>query len=103
MLKINKENFNNILNDNRLSVIQFSAEWCGPCKMLSPIMEEVSNEYESINIGKIDVDNDGEIAINYGIKGIPAILFLKNGEVVDRLVGIQTKKLIEEKIDVFSV
>lgn len=83
-----------------LTVIDFWAEWCGPCRMISPIVEELSKEYtDKVLVGKVDVDNNPEISMKYGIRSIPTILFLKNGEVVDKHVGATTKQVLANKIE----
>jgi len=88
------------LDNGSVSVVDFWAEWCGPCRMITPIIEELSTEYEGkAVIGKVNVDNNPEVSSKYGIRSIPTILFLKNGEIVDKQVGVATKKAIEEKIN----
>ncbi len=82
------------------SVLYFSAKWCNPCTILAPIMETLSEEYEGkVKIAKIDVDANPEAAMKYGIRSIPTLLFLKNGEVVDKQIGLSTKGAISSKID----
>lgn len=83
-----------------LTVIDFWAEWCGPCRMISPIVEELSKEYTGkVLVGKVDVDSNPEISMKYGIRSIPTILFLKNGEVVEKHVGATTKQVLANKIE----
>ena len=85
---------------DQLSVIDFWAEWCGPCRAIGPVIEELSKEYNGkVKIGKVNVDNNPQLSINYGITSIPAILFVKNGEVVDKLVGAQPKANFVKKIE----
>ncbi len=89
-----------VLDSEKLSVIDFWAEWCGPCRAIGPVIEELSKEYEGkVNIGKVNVDHNPQISMNYGITSIPAILFLKGGEVVDKLVGAQPKSNFVKKIE----
>ncbi|MCL2328617.1 MAG: thioredoxin [Bacteroidetes bacterium] len=87
-------------NTKELIVIDFWAEWCGPCKMIAPSVEELAKEYEGkALIGKCDVDDNNEIAVNFGIRNIPTLLFIKDGKVVDRLVGALPKGKIAEAIE----
>ena len=81
-------------------VVDFWAEWCGPCRAIGPVIEELSKEYDGkVNVGKLNVDNNPEVSMNYGITSIPAILFIKNGQVVDKLVGAQPKANFVKKIE----
>ncbi len=89
-----------VLDNDGISVIDFWAEWCGPCKMITPIIEELSKEYEGkATIGKLNVDENPEVSMKYGIRNIPTILILKNGEVVEKQVGVTTKAKLAEKIE----
>ena len=89
--KISKNEFEQVKNDD-IAVIDFSAEWCGPCKMLAPVMEEVSEELgDSVSFYNIDVDQNMDIAQQYRIVSIPALLVLKKGEKVDMQIGFQPK------------
>ena len=88
------------LEADDLIVVDFWAEWCGPCKMISPIIEELSDEYSGkAKIGKVNVDQNSDISMKYGIRSIPTILLLKNGEVVDKQVGVTSKEKLKTKID----
>jgi len=83
-----------------LSVIDFWAEWCGPCRLVSPIIEELSEEYNGkVLVGKVNVDNNPEVSMKFGIRSIPTILFIKDGEVVDRHIGTTTKQALSSKIE----
>ena len=99
--EFNDANFKtDVLESDKLSVIDFWAEWCGPCRAIGPVIEELAKEYEGfVNIGKVNVDNNPQVSTNYGITSIPAILFVKNGEVVDKLVGAQPKANFIKKIE----
>ena len=88
-----------VLDSDKLSVIDFWAEWCGPCRAIGPVIEELSTEYDGkVNIGKVNVDHNPQISMDYGITSIPAILFVKGGQVVDKLVGAQPKANFVKKI-----
>lgn len=88
-----------ILESDKLSVIDFWAVWCGPCKMVSPIIDQLHGEYgDQVNVGKLDVDNNPDTSMKYGVRSIPTVLFIKNGEVVDKVVGAATKSVYEDKI-----
>ncbi len=88
-----------VLNSDKLSMIDFWAEWCGPCRAIGPVVEELAKEYDGkVNIGKVDVDKNPELSIQYGITSIPAILFVKGGKVVDKLVGSQPKANFVKKL-----
>jgi thioredoxin 1 len=80
-------------------VIDFWAEWCGPCRAIGPVIEELSKDYAGqINVGKVTVDQNPQLSINYGITSIPAILFIKGGQVVDKQVGAVPRSVLEKKI-----
>ena len=89
-----------VLDSEKLSMIDFWAEWCGPCRAIGPVVEELSKEFEGrVNVGKVNVDHNPQLSMNYGITSIPAILFIKNGQVVDKLVGAQPKHSFVKKIE----
>lgn len=90
------------LSDEKLTVVDFWAAWCGPCRILSPIVDEVAEELassENISVAKINVDENSDLAVRFGIRNIPTILFIKKGEVLDRFVGVKTKEEILEKVN----
>lgn len=99
--EFNDANFQtDVLESDKLTVVDFWAEWCGPCRAIGPVIEELSKEYEGkVNIGKVNVDVNPQVSTNYGITSIPAILFIKNGQVVDKLVGAQPKGNFVKKIE----
>ena len=100
-LEITDANFADEVEKSDLPVlIDFWAVWCGPCKMIAPIMEELATEYEGkAKIGKVDVDNNQEISMKFGIRSIPTLLILKGGEVVDQIVGAVPKPAIVDKLN----
>mgnify|MGYP001010634433 CR=1 FL=1 len=88
-----------VLGSDKLTVIDFWAEWCGPCRAIGPVIEELSKDYNGrVNVGKVNVDNNPNVSINYGITSIPAILFIKNGKVVDKQIGAVPKSVLDKKI-----
>jgi len=88
-----------VIKSNIPVIVDFWAEWCMPCRMISPIVEEISNEYEDkIKVGKLNVDAHPSIATRYSITGIPTVLFFKNGNLVDQVVGAVPKRVLEEKV-----
>lgn len=100
-LKFTDENFEaEVINAGSLAIVDFYADWCGPCKMMAPIIEELAEEYNgTVKIGKLDVDNSPETSAKYRVMSIPTILFIKNGEVVDTIVGAVPKATLVEKIE----
>jgi thioredoxin 1 len=89
-----------VLNSDKPVLVDFWAEWCGPCRMISPLVEELSNEYEGkALIGKLNVDENPGVASKYGIRSIPTLLVFKGGEVVDKIVGSVPKTMLAQKID----
>jgi thioredoxin 1 len=101
MMEVTDTNFEEmILSAEKPALIDFWAVWCGPCRAVGPIVEEIAEEYDGrAVVGKLDVDNNRETAVKYGIQAIPTLLLVKNGEVADRIVGVVDKKSIKSKLD----
>ena len=99
-LQITNENYADVLASGQPVVIDFWAEWCGPCRMVAPIVEELAAEYEGkVVIGKCDVDDNDDIVAEYKVRNIPTIVFIKGGEVVDKHVGAISKDALKAKVD----
>lgn len=88
--EITSKEFKEVIKDGKV-VIDFFATWCGPCKMLSPVMDEISSELKNVNFYKIDVDKNEDVAMEYGIMSIPTIIIFKDGKVVNSIVGLKSK------------
>ena len=99
-LQVTEENYDEIVsNSNQPVLLDFWAEWCGPCKMIGPVIDELSEEFKGKAIvAKVNVDESGSLSSKYGIRNIPTLLFIKNGEVVDKHVGAATKQELSEKL-----
>lgn len=99
-LQITDSNFETeVLSSDKVSVIDFWAEWCGPCRVVGPFVEELANEYaDKAVVGKVNVDDNPGISAKFGIRNIPTILFIKGGEVVDKQVGAVPKAVLEQKL-----
>ena len=96
--EINAEEYAEIINSPTPVVIDFHATWCGPCKVLSPILEELNDEIDGVEFVKLDVDQHPEIAGANGVMGVPTVVMLKGGEVRERFVGVQPKEIIKDKV-----
>jgi thioredoxin 1 len=100
-LEITDANFEElVLKSDKPVLVDFWAEWCGPCRMVGPVVEELAKEYDGkAVIGKVNVDNNSEISTKYGIRNIPTLLVFKNGEVVEKQVGVAAKNVLAGKLD----
>ena len=98
-VKITNENYESYKDGRLPLVIDCWATWCGPCRMVAPIIEELANEYDGkVTVGKCDVEEADDIAAEFGIRNIPTIVFMKDGKILDKIVGAASKSKIEEKI-----
>ena len=99
-IKLNSNNFDQVRNNEGISLIDFYADWCGPCRMVLPIVEEIASEREDLLVGKINVDDNPELAREFGIFSIPTLVVIKNGEIVQRASGARSKEKILELVAV---
>ncbi len=96
---ITSENFEELIASGKPIVLDFWATWCGPCRRVGPIIEELANDYEGqVIVGKCDIEEDEDLPMRFGVRNIPTILFIKNGEVVDKQVGAAARPVFEEKL-----
>lgn len=99
VITVTKENFETVKNSEKTVLLDFYADWCGPCRMVSPIVEEIAEENPQYTVGKINVDDEPSLAQEFGVMSIPTLVVMKNGEVVQQLVGARPKQQILEMLE----
>lgn len=100
VVKITDESIKEVLKTDKLVVIDFYADWCNPCKVVSPIIEEISELYkDEIIVGKLDVDNNDDSALEYEVRSIPLIVFIKNNKILDKIIGVVPKEIFIDKVN----
>ena len=100
MIHFNKESFDKALKDGKLTLVDFWAVWCGPCQMLGPVIESLAEKYEGkAVVGKVNTDEEPELAIRYGVSNIPTVIFFKNGKEIERLVGVMPPEAYIQVLD----
>jgi thioredoxin 1 len=98
-IELNESNFDQIIKGDKPVLVDFWAEWCGPCRMIGPVVEELAGEYEGqAVVGKVNVDFNPGLSVKYGIRSIPALMVFKNGEVVDKVIGVTPKGVLADKL-----
>lgn len=103
IINLNSTSFDDAVSANKPVVVDFWAPWCGPCKAITPILEELATELgDSVSITKVNVDENQELAAKYGVRAIPTILFFKNGEQKDQVVGLTQKNALKQRIEALS-
>ena len=99
MIEVNDLNYDEFVKSNDVVVLKYHGTWCGPCKALNPIIEDISMEHTDVKFGSVDIDENRSLTTKYGVRSIPTMLVFKNGEVVDKLVGAHPKETITSKLE----
>ena len=94
VLKLNKSNFDEVKNSEKKVLIDFYADWCGPCRMVSPIVDQIAEEYGEYLVAKVNVDEEGELAVEFGVSSIPMLVVMQNGAIIAQSVGARPKEQI---------
>ena len=99
MLHFSKDGFDKALSQGKLVVVDFWADWCGPCRMLGPVIEQLAGQYPDVVVGKVNVDDEQELALRYGVMSIPTVIFFKDGKEIDRKVGVMPPEAFTQVLD----
>ena len=99
MLHFTKDGFDKALSQGKLMMVDFWASWCGPCRMLGPVIEQLDNQYPDVVVGKVNVDDEQELAMRYGVMSIPTVIFFKDGKEIDRKVGVMPAGAFTQVLD----
>ncbi len=98
-MNINNENYEEFKQKDGITILAFKASWCGPCRMLSPILDEIESESDSVSVGSVDVESNTELSAEFGIRNVPSTFILKDGEIVGKIIGAKSKGEILSEIE----
>ncbi len=99
MKQLDSISYHEEISSEKLTLVKYYGSWCGPCKVLTPILEGVVKNYTDINVGEVNIDTHSELAIKDGIRGVPTVVFYKNGKLLDKMVGLQPAQVYTQKIE----